>query len=156
MPVKTPKPLMGSIKDGAYFDGMKELADKHLALCKNSLGCVRPANGTDGLGLCMHCEDDLMNYLQVKGGPWGGPNGGGVFRHYSQASLSGISEEEYNRWEREREARKNPEIVESGLTFVRKCGNGSCTRSGDTATRQSEAPSWCKPCQENSDSKLTL
>ena len=140
MPISRPEPL----------------APIKLRQCASTLGCVRPANGTDGIGLCMHCEDDSMNYLREKGGPWGGPYGGGVFRHYAQAALSGISEEEYNRWERERGARKNPEIGESGLTFVRKCGNGSCMRSGETATRESEAPSWCKPCQKNSGNKLTL
>lgn len=167
MPVKKPKPLMGSIKDRAYFDGMKDLADEHLALCKNSLGCVRPANGTDGLGLCMHCEDDLMNYLRVKGGPWGGPNGGGVFHSAEQAALSGIDKETYRIWtgqaiERLMQSQmqylvNNRSLEKSKqISFVRQCGNGSCIRSGHTATGKGETPSWCLPCQEDPDNRLTL
>jgi hypothetical protein len=167
MPVKKPKPLMSSIKDRAYFDGMKDLADEHLALCKNSLGCVRPANGTDGLGLCMHCEDDLMNYLRVKGGPWGGPNGGGVFHSAEQAALSGIDKETYRIWtgqaiERLMQSQmqylvNNRSLEKSKqISFVRQCGNGSCIRSGHTATGKGETPSWCLPCQEDPDNRLTL
>lgn len=158
MPVKTPGPFMGSIKDEAYFDGMKDLADEHLALCKNPLLCVRPANGTDGLGLCMHCEDDLMNYLRVKGGPWGGPNGGGVFHSAEQAALSGINEETYWIWRALAIERLNNRSLEKSkqLSFVRQCGNGSCIRSGHTATGKGETPSWCLPCREDPDNRLTL
>jgi len=158
---------MGSIKDEAYFDGMKDLADEHLALCKNPLLCVRPANGTDGLGLCMHCEDDLMNYLRVKGGPWGGPNGGGVFHSAEQAALSGIDKETYRIWtgqaiERLMQSQmqylvNNRSLEKSKqISFVRQCGNGSCIRSGHTATGKGETPSWCLPCQEDPDNRLTL
>lgn len=130
--------------------------------CANSLGCVRPANGTDGLGLCLHCEDDSMNYLREKGGPWGGPYGGGVFHSAQQAALSGIDEETFLEWtalaiERGKaRSLESSKIEQVDLLLVRKCGNGSCIRSGERPTRKSDAPDWCKPCQANSGNKLTL
>ena len=30
----------------------------NFGLCGNPAGCYRPANGTDGIGWCMMCEDD--------------------------------------------------------------------------------------------------
>jgi len=148
----------GSIdpKDEAYWSSMEKLSERHRSLCASTYGCVRPANGTGGIDLCMHCEDDSMNYLQEKGGPWGGPGGGGVFRSAQQAALSGIDEETYNKWMAMASKQATLEESKSGLAFVRKCGNGSCIRSGETATRKYEAPSRCLPCQENSDNKLTL
>ena len=74
--------------------------------CGNPMGCIRPANGTDGIGYCMHCEDDTSNYLRVIGGPWGGPYGGGVFRSKEQAALSGVSEEQYNAWNNKESSEK--------------------------------------------------
>jgi len=146
MPTEKPEPL--------YWEKMQDLAT--LIQCVNPLGCVRPANGIDGLGFCLHCEDDSMNYLREKGGPWGGPYGGGVFHSAQQAALSGIDEETYNKWMAMASKQATLEESKSGLVFVRKCGNGSCMRSGERPTRKSEAPDWCKPCQENSGNKLTL
>lgn len=71
---------------------------KKTPTCGNPLGCIRPANGTDGIGYCMHCEDDTCNYLREVGGPWGGPWGGGSFLSKNQAALSGVTQAEWERW----------------------------------------------------------
>ena len=79
-------------------DKKSEGSKKKTQTCGNPMGCIRPANGTDGIGYCIYCEDDTCNYLREEGGPWGGPYGGGVFHSKAQAALSGVTQEEWTKW----------------------------------------------------------
>lgn len=48
--------------------------------CKNPVGCYRPANGTDGHGWCMHCEDDASNNQPMED----------AYRYYSEWTPFGL------------------------------------------------------------------